>query len=137
MPDLLEGFVQLSCVLTGERALDQRLAAGYLARIQRDAAEGQHLTAFVSRFTQLDREGTTFETRFREEILHTPVYGDLAKRILVLWYTGGLPDREWKLDYPDDDPAPYFGALMWPVIGAHAPALSGGYFGYWRYPPEN
>jgi hypothetical protein len=34
-------------------------------------------------------------------------------------------------------PATYFGALLWPVIGAHPPGLSGGYFGHWRYLPDD
>jgi hypothetical protein len=31
----------------------------------------------------------------------------------------------------------YFSGLAWLIIGAHVPGLSGGYFGHWRYRPEN
>jgi hypothetical protein len=31
----------------------------------------------------------------------------------------------------------YFSGLAWSILGAHVPGLSGGYFGHWRYRPEN
>ena len=34
-------------------------------------------------------------------------------------------------------PEEYFSGLAWKIIGAHPPGLSGGYFGHWRYRPDN
>ena len=31
----------------------------------------------------------------------------------------------------------YFSGLAWSAMGAHVPGLSGGYFGHWRYRPDN
>ena len=28
------------------------------------------------------------------------------------------------------------GTLVWDAIGAHPPTLSNGYYGHWKYPPE-
>jgi hypothetical protein len=47
----------------------------------------------------------------------------------------GRPDTSTTLQF--GSPEQYFRGMMWSVIRAHPPALSGGYFGYWRYPPEN
>lgn len=54
----------------------------------------------------------------------------IARELLGYLYTAELPDSD---EVVEED---YFESLIWRAALAHPPALSGGYFGYWRYPPE-
>jgi hypothetical protein len=135
-------FVALSRVLTGVEELDTRMGELYLRRLLEDVEASALLPRFIERCREaltprLSREEQ--EERLRREVLDEEELGLLARRIIVLWYTGQLPtaDKELKKLMKPTQPEEYFGALIWPVIGAHPPGLSGGYFGYWRYPPEN
>jgi Membrane bound FAD containing D-sorbitol dehydrogenase len=59
-------------------------------------------------------------------------------QIVLLWYTSALRDSESDplvLRYGSEQA--YFGGLVWRILGAHPPGLSGGYFGHWRYRPDN
>jgi hypothetical protein len=66
-----------------------------------------------------------------------------ARAIIYCLFTGVLPDAKGEeltaaTPAPDlDDPEDYFEAVLWRVVQAHPPGLSGGYFGHWRYPPED
>jgi hypothetical protein len=71
----------------------------------------------------LERLVTAADTSLRE----------LAKTIIVLWYTGDLLNTR-ETDMPAEH---YFSGQIWSVARAHPPALSGGYFGHWTYPPDN
>lgn len=55
--------------------------------------------------------------------------------LAYLWYAGRLPP-EGKDEAPFPTEAAYFGGLLWRVVGAHPPGLSGGYTGHWRYAPD-
>ena len=57
--------------------------------------------------------------------------GVLARELLGHLYTGAPKDM------PDVVAEDYFESLIWRAALAHPPALSGGYFGHWRYPPED
>ena len=74
------------------------------------------------------------------------VFGDathagIARAILYGLYSGLLPDADGGNVLQDGPTAltadDHFQALIWRVIQAHPPALSGGYFGHWHYPPED
>jgi len=76
-------------------------------------------------------------------VLDDAAHAGGARAILYCLYTGLLPDATGAPTTIDvtgataltaDD---HFQALMWRVIQAHPPALSGGYFGHWHYPPED
>jgi hypothetical protein len=75
-----------------------------------------------------------------QRIMNDAGLGPLAQQIIVLWYTSALHTKDEKgndlWDFPED-PNQYFGGLVWSVIHAHPLGLSGGYFGHWKYPPEN
>jgi len=51
--------------------------------------------------------------------------------LLTFLYTGFGVDR-----MPADTPENHYESLMWRAALAHPPALSGGYFGHWSYPPD-
>ncbi len=143
--DDLGTFDHLSRVLSGAESLPSDLVQSHLKRLRGDPDAGPQMGPLLESFAH-DAESSGFdEERFRREIAPDPVLGPLVRRIVVLWLTGALPKVDWvavlkpeqKLDYDATDPRPFFGGLMWPAIGAHPPGLSGGYFGYWRYPPES
>lgn len=126
------GFIELSSYLTGVE-VDAGLAAAYRERI---AAEpfGDKLDALVQLFRSLRLSGTDLANAVREQIVEDGPYALLARQIILLWYTSAFSvEGQWKFGTPDQ----HFRAHIWPVVGAHPLALSGGYFGYWKYPPEN
>jgi hypothetical protein len=56
------------------------------------------------------------------------------------WYVHGAGQHERQppaLHELYGTPEEYFSGLAWQIIGAHPPGLSGGYFGHWRYRPDN
>jgi hypothetical protein len=68
----------------------------------------------------------------------------VARAITFFLYVGVLPDAEGQELSAESstkliirEPSDYFESLIWRVIQAHPPALSGGYFGHWFYPPED
>jgi hypothetical protein len=141
----MDTFDRLSRVLTGAQRLARDLVQLHLERLRGDPDAAQKLDMLLETFAGRAENPAFNEERFREEIAPDPILGPLVRRIVVLWLTGALPKVDWvamlkleqSLDYQEGNPRPYFGALLWPAIGAHPPGLSGGYFGYWRYPPEN
>lgn len=54
-----------------------------------------------------------------------------ARALLLFLYTGFAADGQ-----PGNAPENHFESLMWRAALAHPPALSGGYFGHWAYPPD-
>lgn len=80
-----------------------------------------------------------------EDLSGDSVVSRAARALVYGLYTGMLPDAEGEMIKPGnaprnirgDEELDYFEAAVWRVIQAHPPALSGGYFGYWHYPPED
>ena len=76
-------------------------------------------------------------------VFKDPATVGVARAVTYCLYTGVLPDTagtelQSRIPPPDlDDPSDHFEAVLWRVIQAHPPGLSGGYFGHWRYPPED
>ena len=132
---VLGAFVELSSCLAGvDVAAD--LAADYLARVRTEPF-GARIDALLALFRQLKQSKKTaadLDAAVRSEIVGSAEFGALASQLTLLWFTSAFADGDkWKFGTPDQ----HFRALIWPTIGAHPPALSGGYFGYWKYPPEN
>ena len=69
----------------------------------------------------------------------------VARCLVYGLYTGILPQLGGESlrsgnaprDLRSNNELDYFEAAVWRVIQAHPPALSGGYFGHWHYPPED
>ena len=135
----IETFCEVSRVLTGVAEINTRLAAIYLARLREDAEAEKDLTAFFTAASAVVASPTSQrEALARSLLVDAPELSSLTRRVIVLWYTGHLPSAADHSRLMDPRaPEEYFGGLMWSVMGAHPPGLSGGYFGYWRYPPEN
>jgi hypothetical protein len=136
-PLRLEDFLSLSRILTGIENLDAALGREYLNRLT-GTTFGAPLRQLMERFRALGKEPTT--ELVQQQILAEDALRPTVCQIILLWYTSGMQD-------PKDPMAPtimhygtqeeYFSALGWRLIGAHVPGLSGGYFGHWRYRPEN
>jgi hypothetical protein len=130
----LATFLWLSTVLTGEQGLDRDLAEAYLKRAQ---DQGWKLDALLNRFDALASSGLDLIEALRTKIFPDPELGPVARQVLMLWYGGGIrtntPNGEvWDFGSADQ----FYRALVWGAIGAHPPTLSNGYYGHWKYPPE-
>jgi len=130
----LRAFVELSRCITAVSELDMNLAHNHLAHLSSDPKVRTDLDELLT--VWMSAQGSPDEEEALRRALNGSPLAQVAAVVLVLWYTGGLL-VEGKLDYPEDDPEPYFGALLWEAIGAHPPGQSGGYFGHWRYTPDN
>lgn len=78
-------------------------------------------------------------------------YAKFKRIILYLWFSSELIQSNEvddfldttkekfskKQEYIASSPTPYYSALIWPSIKSHPIGLTGGYFGHWKYIPEN
>jgi hypothetical protein len=67
-----------------------------------------------------------------------------CKGLVFLWYTSELiswqtlgETKTDKLSKTAGTQEEYYAGLIWKTIRAHPIGLSGGYFGHWKYEPEN
>ena len=125
-------FHRLSLDLTGETQLDAARSARLLRRFV-SVANAQDVERLARVAAGLPGEEPHRAGAIRSQILDDDALRELAKLMLVLWYTGDLPSAANSAPAEED----YFGALLWPAARAHPPGLSGGYFGHWTYPPDN
>jgi len=131
----------LSRVLTGVEDLDVDLGRRYLDRLASSPLQPQ-LDEILDRFRELERSGNLVE-QVKAKVVERDLLRPTVCQIILLWYTSTVQDN-----LGTDPPAPsssfrygtpeeYFSGLAWKIIGAHPPGLSGGYFGHWRYRPDN
>ncbi|MDP4151645.1 MAG: hypothetical protein Q8927_05755 [Bacteroidota bacterium] len=141
-------FLKLSAILTGFDDLDPKLGSLYYKELMK--ASGPPFTALLQTFSSkvLGHAASTGhpasadqpapagnpEDLLRENIWNVMDFQILSQAIINLWYTATLKLGNVTWVAP---PEAYFDSLLWRAIEAHPPAVSGGYFGYWRYPPEN
>jgi hypothetical protein len=128
----LNQFVALSEALTGEAPLDANLAGEYLQRV-REAPEAAALPRLVGAFEQAVAAGGDTDAAIKERVLAEDDLRALVAVIVLLWYLGEIHGSKPAGGHPEH----YFRGLFWRIVHAHPPALSGGYSGYWAYPPEN
>ena len=131
---MLDDFIQLSLVLTGERRLNQLVAEQYLKRIE-NGPLGSNLSNLLQVFHEIQASGGDVVEEVGKRIIADASLGPLAKQITILWFTAQIFDDQGHGKFETAEQ--YFSALVWSAIGAHPLGLSGGYFGHWRYPPEN
>jgi hypothetical protein len=137
----LDHFLALSRILTGVEELDEKLGRKYLDRLNGGAFQPK-LREVLDKFHKL-RKGDTLVKQVKEKIVGVEDLRAIACQIILLWYTSLVQDN---LDLQHPPPSAsfsygtqdeYFSGLAWQIIGAHPPGLSGGYFGHWRYRPDN
>jgi hypothetical protein len=132
----LEDFIRLSEALIGWTGLDQRLATSYLGRVRAIDGLGQHIDDLVAVFKKILAAGGDVNSEIQKQIMEHATLGPLARQVIFLWYTSALPSADGKV-WQFGSAEEYFAALLWPTVRAHVPGLSGGYFGHWKYLPDN
>ena len=132
MDDQTRTFGKLSEVLTGDDGLDESLTTGLMERLRRET-EGVHLARMLKVFEDILASGRDIEGQVASRIMADGELQALAVNIVLLWYLGDIR-RPHAGNPPTEEQ--YFGGILWPLVRAHPPALSGGYFGQWTYPPD-
>jgi len=138
---MLDDFMTLSRVLTGVEDLDVNLGRQYLDRLASSPFQPQ-VDEILKRFRRLKKDENLVK-QVKNKIVEVDLLRPTVCQIILLWYTSTVQDNLGM-----DPPAPslsfrygtqeeYFSGLAWKIIGAHPPGLSGGYFGHWRYRPDN
>ncbi len=125
-------FYRLSQVLTGEPEIDPGLAQGLMERL-RVEPEGVQLDRLLEVFNEILTSGTDVEEQISTRIMADSSLRPLAISLVLLWYLGEVSSAN-----PDNPPTEeqYFESVLWRIVRAHPPGLSGGYFGHWTYPPD-
>jgi hypothetical protein len=138
---MLDEFIALSRVLTGVEDLDRRLGQIYLDRLVSSRFQPQ-LGEILERFRGL-KKGDKLLAQVKAKIVEVDELNPTVCQILLLWFTATMQDNmgieppPTSLNFRYGTQEEYFSGLAWKIIGAHPPGLSGGYFGHWRYRPEN
>ena len=133
---MLKDFLALSRILTGVEDLDEELGRQYLDRLASSPCD-PFLRQILDHFRGF-RDDENVAERVKQEILGDGKLRPTVCQIILLWYTSAMRDSEsatLALRYGTQEA--YFSGLVWNIIGAHPPGLSGDYFGHWRYPSEN
>ena len=128
-------FLRLSELLTGFDGLSSSLAETYLEFFRAQPGVGSTIDELIDVFSLLEHEDGNLETLVRTRIVENVQFAELTQRIITIWYTASYSKDAHTTVVVEA--APYFQSLLWPTVSAHTPGLSGGYFGYWAYPPEN
>jgi D-sorbitol dehydrogenase-like protein len=134
---MLEEFLALSRILTGVANLDKRLGQQYLDRLT-STPHDVLVRQILDRFRTIGT-GEAAAQKVKDQILGDDALRPTVCQIVLLWYTSAMRDdaNATAIDLRFASQEEYFGGLVWPILGAHIPGLSGGYFGHWRYRPEN
>jgi hypothetical protein len=133
---MLKDFIALSRILTGVEHLDAQLASQYLDRLASSPYDPT-LRQVLDRFRKLPNNPTLID-QVKQQILSDDNLRPTICQIILLWYTSAMRDNSnlpIALRYGTQEE--YFSGLAWRIMGAHVPGLSGGYFGHWRYRPDN
>jgi hypothetical protein len=130
---MVDQFMELSEILTGCK-LDAEQGRAHFDRLLSTPLVPS-IPDVLKRFEKLSkRSAAEVERKMVADAKLRPT----LCQIVLLWYTSALRDSESDplvLRYGSEQA--YFGGLVWRILGAHAPGLSGGYFGHWRYRPDN
>jgi len=136
----IEDFLALSRVLTGVDKLDAAIGRQYLDRLN-SSPFSPLVRQILGRF-QGFKDKPDVADQVKKKIVGDDSLRPTVCQIILLWYTSTMQDNVGL--QPPGPPVmrfgtqeEYFSGLAWNIIGAHPPGLSGGYFGHWRYRPDN
>jgi hypothetical protein len=134
VPDkTLDQFIKLSEILTGCE-LDVEQGRAHLVRLLSTPLVPP-IQDVLQRFERLPRHSLAEVER---KMVSDAALRSTLCQIVLLWYTSALRDTvSDPLVLRFGSEQAYFGGLVWRILGAHPPGLSGGYFGHWRYRPDN
>jgi hypothetical protein len=128
-------FIDASRLVTGQTDPVPALADTYETQFNKHPAAPAFLQACATALSSADPMQSIKAAMAAEPT----TVGAAGKELVHLWFVGApgpVPGPTGLNDQPYLTAETYFGALLWPVIGAHPPGLSGGYFGHWRYLPD-
>ena len=134
-------FIAISKQLTGFDDLPPRLSEAYYHRICGNEHYAADLEMLEAYYNENPNVSVTLESlKAIERGLN------FYKGLVFLWYTSELMEYSQlalketdlsKITREGGEAEEYYGGLLWKVARTHPPGLSGGYFGHWRYEPEN
>lgn len=137
MPAYPSLFHQLSMTVCGYADLNEDLSNEYWNILSGDAATLPQLTRMLDMYDHiLQANPPDILAEFRNQVLPDAALRELLRKIIKTWYLGRPPVAPAA---PLNGPRFFYHyeALIWKVAHAHPPGLSGGYYGYWHYKPEN
>jgi hypothetical protein len=151
MPTLLEQFITVSQILTGQKDLvsKKEIAAQNLNRLQLQyPKEMQDFFLEVSKFIEKQKDYLEFEVKRR--LVETDKYFPISSKIMKIWYTGQftplkiknieldkLPMTDEKLDASLRTKEQYDEALIWKEAHTHPPGDGRKRkYGHWSTSPE-
>ena len=137
-PDL---FFQYSTLVSGMDNLSPGLSKVYFEVFEKDPVVQKDFIRLLDQFQLLIKPGADLEKEVQKKILTDPGLVAVTLLIVKLWYLGIIPSltADPKNTEPLKGGGYYFHheALIWKIAQAHPAGLSGGYYGYWSYKPEN
>jgi hypothetical protein len=135
-----DDFLALSRIFTGVDNLDADLGRQYLDRL--NSSPFNPLLSRVLKMYQGLRNEPDVAEQVKKQIVADDSLRPTVCQIILLWYTSTMqgnlgmnPPVAAVMRFGTQEE--YFSGLAWSIIGAHPPGLSGGYFGHWRYRPDN
>lgn len=140
-------FIALSEFLTGFDDLSQNplLAQAYLTRFRNETAEGATLDVLLKELEPYASNPQAFDQQVRSNpsvfippapLATEPQLSELARRIIILWYTATIRDNKDVYVFGSPTDNQYVSALMWPAVQAQPMGYSTEEFGYWELPPS-
>jgi hypothetical protein len=131
----IDEFLALSRMLTGVEKLNAELGRQYLDRLSSSPFD-PFLLEILERFRGFTDGPTTAEGL--KQILGDEMLRLTICQVILLWYTSAMWDNlSNPITLRFGAQEEYFSGLAWQIIAAHVPGVSGGYFGHWRYRPDN
>lgn len=135
--EMHDNFWSLSQALTGAAPADRRLAETVLGGISsgRQDLVRRILTAWAERPVDADPQKW-----IAANLWSSPEAKRICQDITLSWFFGQI----FRDGAPQATPAAsqealaslWFSGSFWTLAKAHAPGISGGYFGHWSYPGE-
>jgi len=130
-------FYKLSKLITGFQNIPSALSDTYYQKMQISDGYKDHIQSLIElseNFTSIDDLLNSMNDSQK----------DLCKGLVFLWYTSELINWQTlrqtntnNLSKTTGIQEEYYEGLIWKAIRAHPLGLSGGYFGHWKYEPEN
>ena len=137
-----ELFYHYSKLVTGEDSLSRKLSNVYFEIFNADPAVQTDFLRLLDVYQEILNKGETdHEPAIKEKILPDTNLNAITLSIIKLWYLGII--KSLTTNSQNTEPLKgggyYFHheALIWKIARAHPAGLSGGYYGYWSYKPEN
>jgi hypothetical protein len=134
--DLFYRYAQVVCAVN---ELSTGLSKVYFGVFNNDPNLQPDFQRVLEAFEKILQSGRPdLEKEIKGQILSDAGMAATTLLIIKLWYLGIIPSIGNPVN-PLSRDGFYFHheALIWKIAHAHPAGLSGGYYGYWAYKPEN